>query len=191
MSDLQSEVAALRREVAELRAGLEALRSQEQHPPASDGERASQKLKEDLARSGKPAGIAVLEGVVLQRGQDSCTASGGQKIWTSADDLPSAQKLIDMITGLASEPLALRAMYKLVERFFEGGPRHKRPDEQMILPKAELAVALDIGETDLEKALLPLVANETLRWSKTATGEECYGFVRSDTFLHLLALAHQ
>jgi putative zinc finger protein len=105
--------------------------------------------------------------------------------WTDAAELPSAQHLIDMLTRLVSNPLALRAQHKLVEHLFDGVPM------VLVLPKAELAAALGVGEAELEKALLPLVADETLRWHKTAAGEECYELLRSEPFLHLLSLAQK
>src|SRR5205823_2658825 len=98
---------------------------------------------------------------------------------------------IERITRLAGNPLALRALHRLVQRFFDGPPADRRdsqgesppPDRLMILPKEELAASLGVSVTELEEALRPFVADETLRWHKTAAGEECYEFIRSDLFL--------
>ena len=59
------------------------------------------------------------------------------------------------------------------------------------MPKAELADLLGVSEAELEQALRPFVANETLKWVKSASGEECYEFLNSDTFLALLSLAQK
>src|SRR5207248_88962 len=96
----------------------------------------------------------------------------GTGIWSglitmgSAADLPKGDKLRESVTALATDPLALRAVRKLAEPFFDGKP--------MQMTKAELAAALDVTEAEVERSLLPLVADKRLRWSKTATGEELY-----------------
>jgi hypothetical protein len=183
MSDLQQEVASLRREMAELRSELEAVRSASQQPGRQPWEQLSDHLKQELTRSGEPAAIGLARQVVLQRGQDRCSSSSNQSMWTFRGDLSTdAQKVIDLVTFWASHPLAVRVLHELLGRFLQGEP--------MAVPKAELAQTLGVSEAELEQELRPFVANETLQWKKTATGEEAYELIHSDTFIQLLSLAH-
>jgi len=168
MNRQQEELARLRRDVDELMARLPA-----REPNASFGDGTSAQvneavlrhLRENLEREGKSRGIAISRVVVFY-------GEGGTGIWSghitmsSADSMPKGDKLRESVTALATDPLALRAVRKLLELFFEGKPMH--------MTKTELATALEVSEAEVERSLLPLVADKRLRWSKTATGEESY-----------------
>jgi hypothetical protein len=185
MSDLSGEIQALRQEVAELRRELDDFRSQATPSASEPWQQLSQHLLQHLAQTGEARAMGVARQVVLQDSQErggGWWARGHRTVWPRDGDLTShAQDLIGMFTFWGSNPLAVRALSQLAEPYLQG--------QAMILPKAELATALGVSATELEEALRPLVANETLKWTKTATGEECYELLNSDTFLTLLALA--
>src|SRR5437870_121632 len=69
-------------------------------------------------------------------------------------------KLRASVAALATDPLALRAVRKLAERFLDGQP--------VQMGQAEMAAALGVTESDLEDSLRPLVAGEMLLWRKNA-----------------------
>jgi hypothetical protein len=180
MSNVQEEIARLRRDVDELKARLSA-----PAPPAYFGNDTSAQvneavlrhLQEDLQREGASRGIAISRVVVFY-------GEGGTGIWSGhitmsrAASMPKGDKLRDSVAALATDPIALRAARTLLERFFDGKP--------MQMTKAELAAAVGASEAEIERSLLPLVADRRLRWSKTATGDEMYEIGEGEPHLALI-----
>jgi hypothetical protein len=181
MSEASNELESLRREVAELKAGLEALRSQDPSYQHMLHNFMHRKLKEGAAQKGKSAGVGVMWDVVLYQRAENNVFSANTRFWFDGAALPSEQRLMETAAAFASRPLVVRALYRFVQHFLDGGA--------MTLPKSELAAAMGISDAELEDTLRPLVADETLRWGKTAEGEEYYEWLQPNAFLVLLALA--
>lgn len=168
MSDVREELAQLRRELDALKARLPIEEPSEAFGGGTSGqvnEAVLRHLQANLEREGKSRGIGISRVVVFY-------GEGGTGIWSghitmsSVDEMPKGDKLRESVAALATDPLALRAVRKLIEPFFEGEPMQRT--------KSELAAALGVTEAEVERSLLPLVADKRLRWSKTATGEELY-----------------
>jgi hypothetical protein len=184
MSDMREELDQLRQRVDELMARFPAAVSPawpaDEFGGGSSG-RVNQALVRHLeakmAEEGETRGIAICRIVVTKNEGGICVRSG---IITStrADDFQKPTKLRDSVAALATDPLALRAVRKLVEPYFDG--------ELMRMTKAELAAALGAGEEEIEHSLRPLVADKMLRWSKSADGEEAYEI--QDEEPHILLL---
>jgi hypothetical protein len=180
MTDIQEELAQLRRDVDELLARLPA-----REPSGAFGEGTSglvneavvRHLKATLEREGKSRGIAISR-VVLMYGEGGHGCWAGHITMSSAAEMPKGTQLRESVVALAGDPLALRAVRKLIEQFFDGRP--------MRMTKSELAVALGETETTVEDSLRPLVADGRLRWSKLATGEEAYEIADQEPHLVLL-----
>jgi hypothetical protein len=168
MDDIQEEVAQLRRDVDELLARLAADEPSGAYGGGTSGlvnEAVLRHLRGNLEREGKSRGIAISR-VVIFHGEGGTGCWSGHITMSSATDLPKGAKLRESVAALATDPLALRAVRKLIEPFFEGQP--------MRMTKSELAGALGVGEDEVERSLLPLVADGRIRWSKAASGEELY-----------------
>jgi hypothetical protein len=178
---IEVELATLRREVSELRLGLQNL---ETAGRKSDNDAywdpVAERMRAEMEKENKPGVIGVLRAVILLQ------SSGGNNVWGSDHQfgsvakLPPVEALIALCNAL-SNSTALQAMYQMFKRHFDG--------QEMTLTKAELAGTLSVTEADMEQALAPLVANQTLRWSKNADGSEFYRFERVDLFATLLTLA--
>ena len=166
--DIQEELAQLRRDVDELRARFPAGELSGYFGEGTSGqvnEALVRHLQVTMEKEGKTRGIAICRLVVSCNEGGSMCRSGIITMRSTAD-LPKGDRLSQSVTALATDPLALRAVRKLIEPYFEGKPT------QMLT--AELAAALGTGEDELEASLRPLVADRMLRWSKMATGEEAY-----------------
>jgi hypothetical protein len=168
MIDVQEELARLRQDMDQLKALLatgERESGPERPPQAEVNDAVVRHLKENLRGEGKTRGIAICRVVVIhdEHGTGVCS---GLITSVNAADFQKPTKLRASVAALATDPLAIRAVRKLVEPFFDGQP--------MRMTRAELAAALDANEADVERSLLPLVADKMLTWSKTATGEEAY-----------------
>jgi hypothetical protein len=180
MSEMREELERLRRDVNELLARLPAT---EQPRPAEKptsevvNEAFVRHVKENMARDGKKQCIGICRIVVITDEHHTSVCSG---LITSAKaaDFRKPTKLRATVGALASDPLAIRAVRRLVEPFFDGQP--------MRMTKVELAAALEVSEAEVEASLLPLVADNRLRWSKTATGEESYEIQNEEPHLLLI-----
>jgi hypothetical protein len=180
MSDIREEVTQLRRDLDELRAHFP-----DGEPSGYFGEGTSglvneavlRHLKANLEREGKSRGIAISR-VVLFYGEGGTGCWAGHITMTSAAEMPKGTQLRESVAALAADPLALRAVRKLIAQFFNGKP--------MRMTKSELAAALDETEANLEDSLRPLVADNRLRWTKLATGEEAYEMADQEPHLVLL-----
>jgi hypothetical protein len=168
LDDIREELAQLRRDIDELKAGSAAGELSGYFGEGTSGqvnEALVRHLKATMEKEGKIRGIAICRLVVsCNEGGSMCRS--GIITMSSTADLPKGDRLRQSVTALATDPLALRAVRKLIEPYFAGKPT------QMM--KAELAATLGTGEDELETSLRPLVADRMLRWSKTATGEETY-----------------
>jgi hypothetical protein len=171
------ELETIRREIAELRAGLEALQLQKA-PPTDLVEDTVNQFKKTLAQDGKTTGIGVFRVIMIFNEQSHNVASYFHT-FGNLSKLPSEQKLSDTIAAF-SNALALRAMRHLAVRFLEGKPMEVTP--------AEWASALGVGEEELQVALAPLLAQDVLKRIITGSGEH-YVWEDPNTFMTLLALA--
>jgi hypothetical protein len=122
-------------------------------------------LEAEMAQEGKSRGIAICR-VVVTKNDGGISVRSGIITSTRAEDFQKPTKLRDSVVALATDPLALRAVRKLVEPYFDG--------KLMRMTKAELAAALEVGEAEVENSLRPLIADKMILWSKTAEGEEAY-----------------
>jgi hypothetical protein len=166
MSDMREELERLRRDVDQLMARLPVVdASVEPSESGQVNDALVRKLEADLAAGGKTRGIAIGRIVVIKDGRGTSVASG---IITSvrAEDFQKPTKLRASVAALATDPLAIRAVRKLIEPFFDGQP--------MRMTKAALAAAFGASDEELENSLRPLVADKMLLWSRSATGEETY-----------------
>ncbi len=178
MSDTQ-ELDAIRRDIAELRAGLQAL----QTPRAIPGdpvETAVTQFKKILADDGLKKGIGVFR-VIMLFDEQNHNVGGYFHTFGTVAKLPSEQALIEAAATFANNPLGIRALRHLVVRFLEGKP--------MEVTLAEWASALGVEEEELKQALAPLLAKEILKFIETGTGNGYYAWGNGDSFMTLLALA--
>ncbi len=180
MTDVQRELEQLRRDVDELLARLPA-----EEPPGAYGEGTSGRVNEALMdhlkvtmeREQRTRGIAICR-LVASCNEGGTMVRSGIITMTTAAELPKGTRLRASIIALATDPVALRAARKLIEPYFDSQPTR--------MLKSTLAAALAVGEEELEASLRPLVADGSLRWSKTATGEEEYEI--ADVEPHVLLL---
>lgn len=180
MSDMREELERLRRDVDELLARLpEAERLRPAGKPTSEvvNEAFVQHVKQNMTRDGKKRGIGICRIVVVMDEQGTSVCSG---MITSVDtaDFRKPTKLRATVAALANDPLALRAVRRLVEPFFDGKP--------MRMTTAELAAALEVSAAAVEASLRPLVADNRLRWMKSETGEETYEIQGEEPHLLLI-----
>ncbi len=77
--------------------------------------------------------------------------------------LPSEEALLAVIAPLA-DPLALRVVHRLAGNLLQGAPTK--------MPIQDLVEELGTDVAGLERSMAPLLENETLLWSRTASGEE-------------------
>jgi hypothetical protein len=165
MSDMREELDRLRRDVDQLLARFPAGEAPEEPTSAQVNNALVRHLEVNLEREGKTRGIAICRIVVLKDGGGTSVCSG-LITSASAEDFRKPTKLRASVAALATDQLAIRAVRKLVEPFFDGQP--------MRLTKADLAAALGASEAEVENSLRPLVGDKMLRWSKTESGEEAY-----------------
>ncbi|MBI3947834.1 MAG: hypothetical protein HY321_18080 [Armatimonadetes bacterium] len=193
MSVLQADVDALRREVAELRAELQAAgkaaipsaapseqtgrQSLEGSPQDAVRHYMHRRLTDEAAKKGASS-MGVFRIVGFHRDPEFNTSSASEPYWFDAASLPPEQTLVDL--GAALNPIAVRAFYDFIRRFFE-------EEWWSAVPKMELSAALAVSESDLEDALRPAVASGMVQWGKRASGEEFYA-LSSDRFILLLAI---
>lgn len=179
MSDIQQELEALRREVGELRTGLQAIETKQGKDKEEPWADMSRRMKADMEKKGTVAVVGVQRNVVFARKSEEDSVFGFEWSMNDVNKLPTEEKLIELMTPLG-DPLALRALYLLFRRVYEG--------HWFQMDKADLAAALGVEEPEMERALLPLVGNGTLRWSKQRD-HEYYQLDRPDMFAVLLSCA--
>jgi hypothetical protein len=180
MNDIQEELAQMRRDIDELRAHFPDGKPSGYFGEGTSGlvnEAVVRHLKANLEREGRSRGIAISR-VVLVYGEGGTGCWAGHITMSSAAEMPKGTQLRESVAALAADPLALRAVRKLIEQFFDGKP--------MRMTKCELAAALGETETTVEDSLRPLVADSRLRWSKMATGEEAYEIADQEPHLVLI-----
>ena len=170
--DLQAQVDALRRDVDALKAAVEDRQSPKPQQEGSFADRFGNDLKKTLMQKliekGKEAGIAA--GFVITQtnadNQGSSTVRYSLVTRLDATELPSDEEIgqrIKRLTPLITNPLVLRALRELAKFRFER--------KAMRQTAANLAAALGVGETEVEEALSPLVADGTLRQVRTGAEE--------------------
>jgi hypothetical protein len=172
MSDMREELDQLRQQVNELMSRFPAAAGPawpaDEYGGGSSG-RVNQALvrhlEAEMAEHGETRGIAICR-IVVAKNEGGISVRSGIITSTRAEDFRKPAKLRDSVATLATDPLALRAVRKLVEPYFDG--------KLMRMTKAELAAALEVSEAEVENSLRPLVADKMLRWSKSADGEEAY-----------------
>ena len=172
--ELKEEIGAMQRELSEMRTRLDQLA---QAGPEGDGWFSPQErqLSDEMARRGKSAGIGVWRLVITQN-QQGRGVSAMDNIHTDKLGFDE-QRVLDRIRAY-SDPMALRAMHRLISRHLEGS--------NMSMSRKELAADLGVDETALEAALLPLFEREVVRRTLSPGGEEIYEVGRTDEFLLLL-----
>jgi hypothetical protein len=182
MSDMREELERLRRDLDQLAARLPVGDAwpADEYGGGSSG-RVNQALvrhlEADMAKEGKTRGIAICR-VVVTKNEGGIAIRSGIITSTRAEDFQKPTKLRDSVVALATDSLALRAVRKLVEPYFDG--------KLMRITKAELAAALGVSEAEVEHSLRPLVSDKMILWSKTADGEEAYEI--EDQEPHLLLI---
>lgn len=180
MNDIREELAQLRRDVDDLMTRFATGEPSGAYGEGTSGlvnEAVMRHLKASLECQGKSCGIAIAR-VVVFHGPGGTGCWAGHTTISSASELPQGTKLRESIAALANDPLALRAVRKLIELFFASQP--------MRMSKTVLAAALGSREDELEASLRPLVADGSLRWSKTAAGEEEYEIANVEPHVLLL-----
>jgi hypothetical protein len=168
MSEMREELERLRRDVDQLLARLPAATAPEPTTPSATGTANNalvRHLKEQLAAEGKTRGIVIARVVIIMNDGHTSMSSG---VITSSnpEDFRKPTQVRESTAAMVTNPIAIRAARELAARFLEGGSGS--------MTKAELAATLSTSESDVEAALRPLVADEMLRWSKSAAGEEIY-----------------
>lgn len=174
IADIQNEIAALRREISELRA-VPAVSS-----PQEQAEDPTAALRRNLAEKGEHNGITVMHRIsqVSDRGSGSASYS---RSFSGTPGLPTDEQIAEKITRLSpliQNPLALRALRRLAEPHFEG--RDKRRS------KADLAASLGVGEAEVEAALAPLLDHYEVTWGKDSSGQEYYEWTGNSFAMTLL-----
>jgi hypothetical protein len=182
---VEVELATLRREVSELRIGLQNLEARQREPHKESDESDAyweplqSRMKAEMERDNKSAMVGVLRSAVFLQGPSGNNVYGSENQFGDVAKLPPVEQVIALGAAL-SNPIGLRAMYLIFKRIYEG--------QQMTMTKSEIATALSIAEPDVEQALLPLIANGTLRWGKSSDGSDYYQLERPDLFATLLTL---
>ena len=167
LTDIQNDLATLRREVDGLRARLEAAPAGQDAPDV--GQIMRRHLKQSLTEKGSGSGISI--GCVINQvraGGNEGTAFGVTNL-QEASDLPTDEQITEKIAQLSvfvRNPLTLRALRCLVEAHFD--------DKEMRRPKADLAARLGVTEAEVEAALTPMLDKYEVRWGKDADGQEYY-----------------
>ncbi len=167
VTDIQNDLAALRREVDGLRARLDAAPAGQDAPDV--GQIMRRQLRQSMTEKGAGSGISI--GCVINQiraGGNEGTAFGLNNIHGAAD-LPTDAQITEKIAQLSAfvrNPLTLRALRCLVEPHFE--------DREMRRTKADLAARLGVTEAEVEAALIPMLDKYEVRWGKAADGQEYY-----------------
>src|SRR5438309_863589 len=129
------ELAQLRRDMDELKARFPAAEPSSEFGGGTTGavnEALVRYLKVTLENENKSRGIAIC-GVVVSCNEGGIMVRSGILTISSTADLPKGTKLRQSVAALATDPVALRAVRKLIEPYFDGKP--------MQMTKAELAAA--------------------------------------------------
>src|SRR5438132_14200891 len=124
MTDIQEELASLRRDVDELLGRLPVGEPSGYFGEGTSGlvnEAVVRHLKANLEREGKSRGIAISR-VVLFYGEGGTGCWSGHITMSSAAEMPKGTHLRESVAALAADPLALRAVRKLMAQFFDGKP---------------------------------------------------------------------
>ncbi len=174
ITDIQAEIAALRREMGELRA-----RAAPAPPEQTD---AAGDLRRSLTEKDKPNGLSVTHRITQIRGDGgSGTASYSVSV-DDAADLPTDEQIAEKVARLAPlvQPLALRALSRLAEPHFEGKDKRRA--------KSDLAASLGVGEAEVEAAMTPLLDRYEVTWGKDASGQEYYEWTGNTLAMTLLIL---
>jgi hypothetical protein len=180
MSDVQQELERLRRDVDRLlarAATVETAHATDRSTSEIANEACVRHLQAAMEREGKTRGIGIFR-VVVVRNEGHSSVTSGMITSVDADDFRKPTHLRASVAALATDPLALRAVRKLAERFLDGQPAEMK--------KAEMAAALGASEAELENSLRPLVADDMLLLRKSATGEETYELHHSEPDVLLL-----
>jgi hypothetical protein len=174
IADIQTEIAALRREMGELRART-AAPAMPQPPDAAND------LRRHLAEKDKANGISVSHRITQIRADGgSGTASYSVSI-SDAADLPTDEQIAEKVARLAplvGNPLALRALRDLARPHFEGRDKRRA--------KSDLAASLGVGEAEVEAALTPLLDRYEVTWGKDSSGQEYYEWTGNTVAMTLL-----
>lgn len=184
MSDEQQELEALRHELAQLRVGLQALETKPANNNGAFWEMMLARMKAEMEKEGQKASVGIIRAAVYLDRKGGKGVANSENVMGSPDKLPDEEKVIAFCTSL-SNPLAVRTLYVLFRRVYEGVYEEKWAE----MDKSDLAFALGVSEADLEEACRPLVANSTLRWGKHADGREYYRIERMDLVPLLLTFA--
>lgn len=167
ITDLQNDLAALRREMDGLRARLDDAPAGQDAPDV--GKIMRHHLKQNLAEKGAGSGISI--GCIINQiraGGNEGTTFGVTNLHEAAD-LPTDEQITEKIARLAvfvQNPLTLRALRCLVEPHFD--------NQEMRRTKADLAAMLGATEADVEAALTPMLDKYEVRWGKDADRQEYY-----------------
>ncbi len=176
IADVQNEIAALRRELNELRAAPPPFQEQ-----ADAGAAIHHQLKQKLAEKDKQNGIAVGSLCTQIRGNGGAGTAYSVVTITAAADLPTDEQIAEKIARLSlfvQNPLVLRALRCLLEPHFENQDKRRT--------KADLAASLGVSEGEVEAALTPLLDHYEVTWGKDASGQEYYKWTGNTFAMTLL-----
>jgi hypothetical protein len=186
-SDLEQALKELRYEVEELRGRVDAMARR--RGAAADEESEirfdyARAVRESAAKSGDKVAVGVFRGVVMLGPEGSTGTSSQHGIWTGPIKEPPTEEevLKSPAAVLGANPLAMRALFYLVQPFYDGKPMQRT--------RAALTGILGVSETELDQALSPVVANGSVRRTQTAEGEDAYELENPNEDLLLLSMAY-
>ncbi|MBW3623725.1 MAG: hypothetical protein KY468_09995 [Armatimonadetes bacterium] len=178
MSDLQAELASLRRDLEDLRAKVEGRPVPPPPPPHNPMDDFSENLRADLNKKGRNAGIGSMRMALLLQMKGFTRAGTTSSTWTSLEDMPTEEQVRKNLEAYAKDPLTIRALYGFLRPFFEGKP--------LTLTGAELAESLGTDEGKVAAALQALIESDVIKEKRTAEGQAMYQLEFADPFIGLL-----
>jgi len=181
ITDIQNDLAALRREMDGLRARLTAAPAEQDAPDI--GQIMRRQLKQSLTEKSKTTGISVGSLINQVRGTGGEGTAFNIVTPDEVSDLPTDEQIAEKVARLSlfvQNPLILRALRCLAEPYFD--------DKEMRRSKADLAALLGITEAEVEAALTPMLDKYEVRWGKDAEGQEYYTWSGNGFAMMLLIL---
>ena len=174
LADVQAELAALRREMDEVRARTAPA-------PMNDQPDDMETLRRGLAEKDRRNGLTVSHRVTQIRGDGGSGNASYSVSFDNAADLPTDAQIAEKVARLAplvGNPLALRALRDLAAPHFEGRDKRRA--------KSDLAASLGATEAEVEAALTPLLDHYEVTWGKNSSGREYYEWTGNGLAMTLL-----
>jgi hypothetical protein len=186
ISEVGQRLKELRHEVDELQGKVDTMARRRgsvadgKSEPQFDYDRA---VRESAAKSGDKVALGFFRGVVMLGPEGGTNTSSEHGIWTGPIKEPPTEEQVlkSPATVIGANAFAMRALFYLMQPFYEGQPMQKTA--------AALAGILGISEAELHQQLAPVVAIGTVRHVKSAEGEETYKLEKVQDYVALLAMA--